>query len=380
MKLLSIFFLIPFFANLHRPMQQPASQFLFVGTYTSGESEGIYVYKFDPATGLFTHVSTAKGLSNPSFLTIAPDKKHVYAVSEFGKDRTGSVYAFSFDAASGQLQLLDQQDGVGSGPCHINMDKAGKFAITGNYAGGSVSVMPIQADGTVGATAQTIIHTGSSIVASRQQAPHVHSINFSPDGKQVFVPDLGIDKIMVYDFLASHPIAPLRPAAVPSVSIEPGGGPRHFTFHPNGRHAYVVHEISGKVTAFRYGNGALEPVQTISGAPADYKGTVFSSADIHVSPDGKHLYMSNRGELNNISIFTIDAATGKLALTGHQPSGGKHPRNFLIHPSGKYLLAANQNGHNIVVFSRDAATGLLTPTGQEIKVPSPVCLKMLITE
>ncbi len=361
-------------------MQQPAQQFLFVGTYTSGESEGIYVYRFDPATGLLTHASTAKGLSNPSFLTVAPDKKHLYAVSEFGKDRTGSVYAFSFNAADGRLTLLNQQDGVGSGPCHISIDRAGKFAITGNYAGGSISVMPIQADGSTGAAAQTIIHTGSSIVASRQQAPHVHSINFSPDGKQVLVPDLGMDKIMVYDFRASHPIAPLRPAAIPSVSIEPGGGPRHLAFHPNGRYAYVVHELSGKVTAFLYENGTLEPLQTISGAPADYTGSNFSSADIHVSPDGKHLYMSNRGDLNNISIFTIDAPTGKLTLTGHQPSGGKHPRNFMIHPSGKYVLAANQNGHNIVVFARNEATGLLTPTGQEIRVPSPVCLQLLVAE
>jgi 6-phosphogluconolactonase len=377
MKLLSILFLIPFLANI-QPMQK--KQFLFVGTYTSGESEGIYVYEFNPATGQFNHVSTAKGLSNPSFLTVAPDKKHLYAVSEFGKDRAGSVYAFSFNPAAGQLSLLNQQDGVGNGPCHISMDPAGKFAITGNYAGGSISVMPVRADGSVGPAAQTILHAGSSIVESRQKGPHVHSINFSPDGKQVFVPDLGTDKIMVYDFSEGHAIAPLRPASTPFVSVEPGGGPRHFTFSPNGQFAYVVHEISGKVTAFRYKNGTLLPLQTISGAPADYEGTVFSSADIHVSPDGRHLYMSNRGELNNISIFSINAQTGQLTLTGHQPSGGRHPRNFMIDPSGQYLLAANQNGNNIVVFRRDAATGLLTPTGQEIKVPNPVCLKMLTME
>lgn len=377
MKLLTFFFLMPLLANI-QPMAK--TQFLFVGTYTSGESEGIYVYKLDPATGQFNHVSTAKGLSNPSFLVVAPDKKHVYAVSESGKNRTGSVYGFSFDAASAQLTLLNQQDGVGSGPCHINIDRQGKFTITGNYAGGSISVMPIQPDFSVGTTAQTIIHSGSSVVESRQKAPHVHSINFSPDGKQVFVPDLGTDKIMIYDFNPAHNITPLRPSATPFVSIEPGGGPRHFTFSPNGKFAYVVHEISGKVTAFRYENGSLQPLQTISGAPADYTGTVFSSADIHISPDGKHLYMSNRGELNNISIFSIDAKTGNLTLTGHQPSGGKHPRNFMIDPSGEYLLAANQNGNNIVVFRRDAATGALTPTGQEIKVPSPVCLKMLTVE
>lgn len=378
MKLLSILFLLPFLANLHRPMQQ--SQFLFVGTYTSGESEGIYVYKLDPATGQFSHVSTAKGLSNPSFLVVAPDKKHVYAVSESGKDRTGSVYAFSFNASSGSLSLLNQQDGVGNGPCHIATDPAGKFAITGNYAGGSISVLPVQPDGTVAAAAQTIIHNGSSIVTSRQQAPHVHSINFSPNGKQVFVPDLGIDKVMVYDFIPNHPIAPLRPAAMPAVNIEPGSGPRHFTFSPNGRFAYVVHEISGKVSAFRYENGTLLHLQTLSGAPADYGGTAFSSADIHVSPDGSHLYMSNRGELNNISIFTINAATGKLSLTGHQASGGKHPRNFMVHPSGKLLLVANQSSNNIVVFRRDPETGLLSATGQELKVPNPVCLQMLVTD
>lgn len=373
-----LFLLIPLFANIHPPMQK--TQFLFVGTYTSGESKGIYVYKKDPATGQFHHVSTAEGLSNPSFLVVAPDQKHVYAVSESGKNRTGSVYAFSFDAASGRLTLLNQQDGVGNGPCHINMDKAGKFAITGNYAGGSISVMPVRTDGTVSTASQTLVHNGSSIVASRQKAPHVHSINFSPDGKQVFVPDLGIDKIMVYDFNTAHAIAPLRAAATPSVNVEPGGGPRHLTFSPNGQFAYVVHEISGKVTAFRYENGTLRPLQTISAAPADYTGSNFSSADIHVSPDGKHLYMSNRGDLNNISIFSIHPETGMLQLLGHQASGGQHPRNFMIDPSGNFLLAANQNGNNIVIFKRDAATGLLSPTGQEIQVPNPVCLKMLTLE
>ncbi|MBO9150963.1 lactonase family protein [Chitinophaga sp. GCM10012297] len=350
------------------------NQFLIVGTYTNAGSKGIYVFRKDAVTGRFIPTDTAGGVPNPSFLTLSPDKQFLYAVSEFSKDSTGSAFSYAFDRNAGTLQLINHQL-TGAGPCHISTDAANRFVFTGNYNGGSLTVLPVQADGSLAAAVQQIVHQGSGPVASRQKTPHVHSANFSPDGKQLLVPDLGTDKVMIYDFEPSRKMRPLQPAAQPFASVEPGGGPRHLVFHPNGRYAYLVLEISGKTAAFSYANGHLALLQTISGAPADYKGSSFGSADIHVSPDGKFLYMSSRGDLSNLSIYRISEKDGTLFLIGHQPTLGKEPRNFLITPDGQYLLAANQKSNTIVVFKRDLNTGLLTATGEELAVPTPVCLK-----
>lgn len=361
--------------------QEPADTaaiYLLAGTYTDTGSEGIYVYKFDRHTGALTPVDTASGLNNPSFLVVAPDKKHVYAVGETGD--AGKVYALSFDPANGKLQLLNEQPAGGDGPCHINIDSASRNVLVGNYGGGSLSVLPVKEDGSLAAPVQTIQHTGSSIVESRQKAPHVHAVIFSPDGKQLFVPDLGIDKIVVYNYNYENAFQPLTPGTPPAVGIRPGGGPRHFVFHPNGKHAYVVHEISGHITCFHYDTSRLIPFQMVASTPASYKGNKASGADIHISPDGKFLYMSNRGDLNNLAIFRIDARSGKLTPAGHQSTKGKSPRNFLIDPSGAYLLVANQDSDNIIVFKRNRSTGRLTATGQEVSIPKPVCLKMVEAE
>lgn len=349
--------------------QPPKDVHMLVGTYTSGESKGIYVYKFNTATGKSEQVSVAEGLKDPSFVAVAPNGKFVYAVSE----SKSSVYAFAWDAAVGKLTLLNEQPVGSGGPCQLSIDKGGRHIITANYGGGSLSVLPINADGTAGAAVQVISQKGSGPVTSRQKEPHVHQIVFSPQGTKVFATDLGTDKIMIYDY---NPDAaqPLTPAKVPFVSITPGGGPRHLVFHPDGKHAYVVHEISGHVTAFEYRVGRLDAVQTISSNTADYKGDNFGSADIHISPDGKFLYMTNRGDLNNIAIYSISRANGKLTLVGHEPSGGKGPRNFLITKNGDFLLSANQATNNIVVFKRDKVTGKLKDTGENIKVPAPVCV------
>lgn len=358
--------------------QQPADSlvtYLLTGTYTDSGSEGIYVYRFDPANGELVHISTASGLDNPSFLVVAPDRRHVYAVSESGEN--GKAYAFSFDPATGLLSLLNEQPSGGAGPCYINIDSASKNVLVGNYGGGSLSVLPVKEDGSLAAPVQTIQHTGSSIVESRQQEPHIHAAVFSPDGCQLFVTDLGIDKIVVYNYNYENAFQPLMPGTPPAVGIRPGGGPRHFVFHPNGQYAYVVHEISGHITCFDYTTGKLVPFQLVASTPASYKGNNASGADIHISPDGKFLYMSNRGDLNNLAIFRIDARSGKLSLVGHQSTKGKSPRNFMIDPSGSYLLVANQDSNNIVVFKRNKTTGRLTATGHEVSVPKPVCLKMV---
>lgn len=371
MKIITAFLLLTLFVT-PKPMQQP--KFLIVGTYTNAGSKGIYVFRKDDATGRFVPTDTAEGIPNPSFLTLSPDKRFVYAVSEFSKDSTGSVFAYAFDRQAGTLRLINHQL-TGAGPCHISTDPANRFVFTGNYNGGSLNALPVQADGSLAASIQQIVHHGSGPVASRQKTPHVHSVNFSPDGKQLLVPDLGTDKVMIYDFEPSRKMRPLQPAAQPFATAEPGGGPRHLVFHPNGRYVYLVLEISGKTAVFSYANGHLTPLQTIAGAPADYKGTNFGSADIHVSPDGKFLYMSTRGDLNNLTIYRISEKDGTLSLAGHQSTLGAGPRNFLITPDGQYLLAANQKSNTIVIFKRDINTGLLSATGEELAVPAPVCLR-----
>lgn len=365
------------FAQQDQPNQPKDSSlpaFLLVGTYTGTGSEGIYVYRFERTTGALTPVDTASGLTNPSYLVVGPDKKHVYAVSESGDN--SKVYALEFDPSAGKLSLLNEQPSGGNDPCYINIDSTGKNVLAGNYNGGSLSVLPVKEDGSIAAPVQTIQHTGSSIVAARQKDPHVHAVVFSPDWKQLFVPDLGIDKIVVYNYDSENAFQPLTPATPPAVGIKPGGGPRHLEFSPNGKFAYVVHELSGQITCFEYKEGRLIPFQLVNAAPIAYKGTNFSGADIHVSPDGKYLYMSNRGDLNNLAIFKVNVSTGKLTLVGHQSTKGKSPRNFMIDYTGKFLLVANQDSNNIVVFKRNQVTGRLAFV-QETSVPKPVCLKMV---
>ncbi|MCY7352504.1 MAG: lactonase family protein [Cytophagaceae bacterium] len=343
--------------------------YLLVGTYTTGKSEGIYVYKFNNKTGQFSAVSTATGLKNPSFLTVSPDQKFVYSVGE--TDGGGSVHAFSFDKKTGNLAKLNTQSSQGAGPCYVTVDKTGKWVMVGNYGGGSLTVLPVEKDGSLGKPTQNIKHEGSSVNAQRQAAPHVHSVNISANNRDVFVPDLGVDQVVGYRL--DDQTGQLTPGT--PTNVTKGSGPRHFAFHPNGKFAYVIQELSGTVTAFDYRDGSLTALQTLPTLPGDYKGGN-SCADIHVSPDGKFLYGSNRGH-DSIVIYAIDKKTGKLTLAGHQSVLGKTPRNFAIDPSGAFVLAANQASDNITIFRRNAKTGLLQPTGQEIKVPNPVCLKFV---
>lgn len=355
--------------------EQDSMQYLLIGTYTKKQSEGIYIYTFNTQNGAVRHVGTSTGVDNPSYLAVAPDQKHVYSVNETGTERTGSVSAFELDHATGQLNFINKQPAGGEGPCYINTDKDGTHVLVGNYASGSLSVLPVQPDGNVGAPLQTIQHTGSSVNKDRQEKPHVHCVEFSPDNLFLYVPDLGIDKVGIYKYDPSSPLL-LQEASPSYVGLPPGSGPRHITFHPNGRWAYLIHELDGKVTVFRYDNGKLTPLQTISTLPEAFKG-VISGADIHVSPDGKFLYVSNRGTLNNIVYYAIDSKTGKLQRKGQQSTKGKTPRNFMIDPTGNFLLAANQDTDNIVIFKRNPTTGAFKPTGEEIKISMPVCLKMV---
>jgi 6-phosphogluconolactonase len=349
--------------------------FLLAGTYTSGKSEGIYVYRFNSQTGELSPVSIAKNVSNPSYLVVSPDEKYVYAVNEnHNKEQTGgSVTSFSFDKKTGILSQLNKQASAGNDPCYVSENKSGKFILVGNYSSGTASVLPVKKDGSLAPAVSVIKHEGAGVNSERQEGPHVHSTVLSPDNKYVFISDLGIDKIMIYAF--DNKKGQLTPAPTPYVEVEPGAGPRHFEFHPNNKFAYLMEEMSGGISVFAYkGKGQLDLLQNISALPPDYIGTV-GSADIHVSPDGKFLYASNRGQSNTIAIFSINQQSGELTLVGHQSTLGKTPRNFNFDPGGNFLLVANQDSDNIVIFKRNKTTGLLTDTGKKIDIGNPVCIK-----
>lgn len=349
------------------------SYYLLVGTYTSEASDGIYVYKFDATSGTASYVSEVTGVENPAYLAISPDKRFVYSVNEFDEDGP-SVSSFSFDKSDGTLTFLNKKPSHGGAPCYISIDKTGQAVFAANYLGGSLVMLPVGGDGSLEDPKLTIEHEGSSVNKERQESPHLHCTFVSPDNTRVFATDLGTDRVVGYEYHEDE----VRLESLPSFvyKAEPGAGPRHLTFHPNGEYAYLVNELNGTVVAFEYRKKGLNHIQTISTLPDNYQGTV-SGADIHVSPDGRFLYASNREDLNNIVIYAIDSDTGRLRFVGQKPTGGVHPRNFMIDPTGNYLLAANRHTDNIVVFSRNKETGLLEETGTEIEVSQPVCLKMI---
>jgi 6-phosphogluconolactonase len=351
--------------------------YLFVGTYTEGSfqngaSKGIYVYRFNAATGDMTAVGSV-ATDNPSYLALSPDGNFLYAVNETDGAKPGGVSAFSFDKQTGKLTFLDKQASGGDDPCYVTVDKHRKWVMVANYGGGNYSALPIRTDGSLGAATETIRDQGSGPNKARQEKAHVHSTILSPDERYLSVCDLGTDKVTILRFDYTETRTPLvRDSAV---NLQPGSGPRHTVFCPGKPYAYIIDELSGTVDAFHYSDGKLTPVQRISSHPVGYHGDI-GSADIHISPDGRFLYASNRGDANSLAIFAIDPATGKLRLVGSQPAMGRTPRNFMIDPTGNWLLVANQNGKNVVLFRIDRKTGLLTDTHKRIELAAPVCLKM----
>ena len=355
--------------------------YLIIGTYSSPNNDGIFVYKFNSVTGEPVFVSSIKA-SNPSFLTVSPNQKFIYAVNENADSTrftvTGYITAFSFDKINGKLSFINKQESGGKHPCYVTIDKTGKWVIAGNYSSGSLAVLPVKANGGLDSAVQVIQHEGHSVVEGRQDDPHVHATVLSRDNKILYVPDLGLDKLMIYKF--NNKTGKLTDAPMPFAMTEPGTGPRHFDIHPNNKYAYLMEELTGTVSVFEiYKDGSLESIQNISSLPRDFDGDI-GSADIHVSPDGKFLYASNRGESNTIGIFKINPSTGLLTWVDHQSTLGKTPRNFNFDPTGNFLLVANQNTNDIVIFKRDKTTGLLTDTGKKIDVRSPVCLKWISTK
>lgn len=350
---------------------------VYVGSYSDAKDQGIQVFQLDKTSGALTKIGGAAGVCNPSFLAFHPSGKFLYSVGEtdnFDGRKMGAVAAFSLDD-KGIPALLNAQPSEGKGPCHVSVDKAGKNALVANYGSGSVGVVPIGADGKLAAPTCGIQHEGSGPNKQRQTGPHAHSINLDAANKFAFVADLGLDKIMVYKFDAENgKLVENDPAAV---SVAPGSGPRHFAFHPSGKFAYACGEMTSTVIAFTYDaeKGVLREQQVLSTLPNEVKGN--STAETQVSPDGKFVYVSNRGH-NSIAVFAVDQVSGKLKVVGHCPSGGKTPRNFCIDPSGKFLIAAHQDSGNVVVFKIDAETGMLIATGHQVEMPKPVCVKFLV--
>lgn len=372
MKRSSLFLLSLFMANT---LIAQKTHYLLVGTYTGTGSRGIYVYTFKPIDAS-VRITDSIEVSNPSFLTVAPGGNYVYAVSEnrdsLNPSTGGSVNAFSFNKRTGKLKFINSLSSEGSHPCYVSMDKSGKWLIVSNYSSGNFSIFPVGQKGRLLNPTQTINHSGNSVNTERQRSPHVHAALLSSDNRMLYVNDLGTDKIMCYPFSTKNGRTDTRRlVAVPSGA---GSGPRHLAFHPNNKFAYLMQELTATVAVYSIKNNQLKEIQNISSNPLTYKGPA-GSADIHVSPDGKFLYASNRALSNTIAIFKINAATGRLTIVGHQYTMGIKPRNFNFDPSGKYLLVANQETNNIVIFKRNEKTGLLTDTGKRINVPQPVCLQ-----
>ncbi len=328
------------------------------------------------ASGELKHVATTKGVKDPSFLALAPGRRYLYAVNEveeFAGKKSGALSAFAVDARTGELRLLNQQPTLGAHPCYVVVDRTGRFVLVANYTGGNVAVLPVRSDGSLGEATDMKQDSGSSINAERQDGPHAHCIVLDPANRFAYACDLGTDKIMIFRYDGRR--GKLIPNRAPWVTVKPGAGPRHLTFHPSGKYAYVINELHATVTVFAVApaQGNLKDVQTIATLPADFT-SPNTSADIHVSPDGRFLYCSNRGH-DSIAAFAIDSRSGQLTFIAHESTGGKTPRNFAIDPTGAFLLVANQNSDNIVTFRRDTKTGRLSATGKLAEVPSPVCLK-----
>jgi len=351
---------------------------VYFGTYTQGKSKGIYVSRFDPATGRFSAAELAAETKNPSFLFLHPNQQFLYAVgeiSDFQGKGTGAVSAYGLDAKTGKLTLLNQQPSGGAGPCHLAVDKTGRCVLVANYGSGSIAALSIQSDGQLGQPGTIIQHTGSSVDRQRQEGPHAHFIIPAPHNHFALACDLGLDQVLVYHL--DPAMASLSPNTPAFCSIKPGSGPRHLAFHPNGRLAYLINEMGSSLTALSYDekSGVLTELQTVSTLPEKFAGNN-SCAEVQVHPSGKFVYGSNRGH-DSIVVFATDSASGQLKYVEHQSTRGKTPRHFAIVPGGQWLVAENQDSNNVVVFRIDPDSGRLTPTGQPLEVGAPVCAQFV---
>ena len=344
------------------------NMYLMVGSYATPEEEGIKVYAWDNEKGEALYVSGLKGISNPSYQVVSADGNRVYSVGE-DEGATSTAHFLSFDKTNGKLTLMNTQLTNGGAPCYINLSPDEDWVITANYMGGSISVLPLDASGRLSENVSTFAFTGEGENKIRQGQPHLHCVEFTPDGKFLLANDLGTDKIHVFPLTSE---GKLDEMGTFDVELEPGSGPRHLCFSKDGRFAYLINEISGKVTTLIYNEGTLQPIHDIEADTVNAQG----SADIHLSPDGKFLYASNRLKADGIVVFSVNQETGMLTKAGYQLTG-IHPRNFIITPDGRFLLVACRDSNLVQIFRRDEKTGLLVDTGKTIETSKPVCLKFL---
>jgi 6-phosphogluconolactonase len=350
---------------------------VYIGAYTNHGSQGIYVCDFDPASGNLTSPELAAATADPSFLAVAPSRRYLYAINEtdhFKGQPTGGVSAFSIDPATGKLTLLNQVSSLAPGPAYVTLDGSGHYVLVANYDQGSVAVFTILPDGKIGESTAFVRHQGSSVDPERQEGPHAHAIAMSLDDRFAIVADLGLDQLLVYPFDASHGTL----GAPRVIKTDPGIGPRHLTFSASGKFVYVINEMRSSVTVYSYNasDGAVAPIQSISSLPSSFHGKN-TAAEVVLHPSGKFLYASNRGDVNSLAVFAVDPKNGTLTLVEFVPTGGKTPRNFAIDPSGKWLLAANQDSNDLVTFRINAESGRLTPAGKSVEVKSPTMVNFV---
>jgi 6-phosphogluconolactonase len=355
----------------------PERFWVFVGTSTGrSKSKGIYRIELDTTSGKLSEPSLAAEIDNPSFLAVHPTQRYLFAVSStIDRDKPGTIASFALDAGSGELKKINQQSAVGKGPCHLVVDATGRNVLVANYDDGTVAVVPIGPDGRLEPASDFIRHTGRAFDPERQGGPHAHSINLDKANRFAVVADLGLDRVFIYRFDPTR--GKLTPNDPPATKLKDRSGPRHFAFHPDGKHAYAINEIDCTVTAFDYdpGRGTLAEIQTVLTMPIAVEPR-HSTAEVVVHPSGRFLYGSNRGH-DSLVVYAIEAGTGRLSLIEHEPTDGKTPRNFAVDPTGSYVLAENMSSDTIVVFRINPGTGALDPTGQVVEVPSPCCVKFV---
>lgn len=351
---------------------------LYLGTYTERGSKGIYAYTFNPANGHLSPLGLKAETANPSFLTVAPDRQFLYAVSEVGNYQgrhSGGLLAYRANAETGQLTLLNETASIGEGPCHVSLDQTGKFALVANYDSGSVAVFRLLPDGKLGGVSAFVQHLGASLNPDRQKGPHAHFIETTADNRFAIAADLGLDQLLIYKFDSNN--GSLSASTPANINVRAGAGPRHFVLHPNQRYLYLATELDSSVSTFAYdpAQGTLQEKQTISALPKDFKGKS-DAAEIQVDAKGKFLYVSTRGA-DRISVFRISPNDGTLTFVQSVLSGGKTPRYFTIAPSGKFLLVGNQDSGNIVTFRIAQKSGKLAKVAETGNAISPVCFAFL---
>ena len=373
--LLLILMFGPVFALAQNKHASPATFDVIIGTYTNGSSKGIYVYRFYEQNGRMAFLNEIDDISNPSYLCVTGNNRFVYAVNENNK---GGVSSFTFEPKTGKLVLLNQQETQGADPCYVAVDKEQRNMFIANYSGGSLAVFPINKDGSIGALSQLVKDSGSSVVKDRQQGPHVHMAMLSPNEKYLLYTDLGTDKLNVMRYKASK-TPPLSPADPAFAGVTPGAGPRHLVFSADGKFVFLLQEIGGIITTFGYDNGKLTRLDTADMKIHEFMGNIGSAA-IHLSPDGRFLYASNRGNANNITQYAINPDNGHLTFVSRVNTVGRGPRDFMIDPTGKYLIIANQIGNNIVVYKLNPTTGVPSSVVSQTQIDSPVCLKIVPAE